>query len=323
MRHTTRTIIAGLAMSGGLALTFTAPAQAAVPTDLCAPGTTFSVTAADGVDPVLVGSVRDALTARGLVAADEADLSATIAPASEVTAGGDASVMAVALTSGELDPATTLDDDWAPALWTDGATPVNALLDASCGAAEPAPVVEVAPEPAAPTPAAPVAAPAAPEVVVPQSAPAAPEVAVPQAAPAAPKAVVPQAAPAAPAPAAPAAPEIAAPAAPATAEAKRAVDSVDLADRDCADFPTQAAAQTFFTTHGGPATDPHRLDADDDGIACESHFAGDDAAPSRDEARTINAGVPDVADPSTLGLVGGLALVIAGAGVAVRARRLD
>ncbi|HCE60091.1 MAG TPA: hypothetical protein DER11_01400, partial [Janibacter terrae] len=143
MRHTTRTIIAGLAMSGGLALTFTAPAQAAVPTDLCAPGTTFSVTAADGVDPVLVGSVRDALTARGLVAADEADLSATIAPASEVTAGGDASVMAVALTSGELDPATTLDDDWAPALWTDGATPVNALLDASCGAAEPAPVVEV------------------------------------------------------------------------------------------------------------------------------------------------------------------------------------
>lgn len=323
MRHTTRTIIAGLAVSGGLALAFTAPAQAAVPTDLCAPGTTFSVEAADGVDPVLVGSVRDALTARGLVAADEADLSATIAPASEVTAGGDASVMAVALTSGELDPATTLDDDWAPALWTDGATPVNALLDASCGAAEPAPVVEVAPEPAAPTPAAPVAAPAAPEVVVPQSAPAAPEVAVPQAAPAAPKAVVPQAAPAAPAPAAPAAPEIAAPAAPATAEAKRAVDSVDLADRDCADFPTQAAAQTFFTTHGGPATDPHRLDADDDGIACESHFAGDDAAPSRDEARTINAGVPDVADPSTLGLVGGLALVTAGAGVAVRARRLD
>lgn len=323
MRHTTRTIIAGLAVSGGLALAFTAPAQAAVPTDLCAPGTTFSVEAADGVDPVLVGSVRDALTARGLVAADEADLSATIAPASEVTAGGDASVMAVALTSGELDPATTLDDDWAPALWTDGATPVNALLDASCGAAEPAPVVEVAPEPAAPTPAAPVAAPAAPEVVVPQSAPAAPEVAVPQAAPAAPKAVVPQAAPAAPEVAAPA---IAAPAAPATAEAKGAADSVDradLVDRDCADFPTQAAAQTFFTTHGGPATDPHRLDADDDGIACESHFAGDDAAPSRDEARTINAGVPDVADPSTLGLVGGLALVIAGAGVAVRARRLD
>lgn len=41
------------------------------------------------------------------------------------------------------------------------------------------------------------------------------------------------------------------------------------ADRDCADFATQAEAQAFFLAAGGPARDPHRLDGDDDGIACE------------------------------------------------------
>lgn len=42
-------------------------------------------------------------------------------------------------------------------------------------------------------------------------------------------------------------------------------------DRDCGDFNTQAAAQNFFLDHGGPNNDPHRLDADGDGIACESN----------------------------------------------------
>jgi hypothetical protein len=41
-------------------------------------------------------------------------------------------------------------------------------------------------------------------------------------------------------------------------------------DRDCADFATQAEAQSFFVGAGGPAADPHRLDADNDGVACES-----------------------------------------------------
>ena len=41
-------------------------------------------------------------------------------------------------------------------------------------------------------------------------------------------------------------------------------------DRDCADFATQADAQAFFLAQGGPAADPHRLDADNDGIACEN-----------------------------------------------------
>jgi len=41
-------------------------------------------------------------------------------------------------------------------------------------------------------------------------------------------------------------------------------------DKDCADFPSQKAAQIYFLKHGGPRYDPDRLDADHDGIACES-----------------------------------------------------
>lgn len=42
------------------------------------------------------------------------------------------------------------------------------------------------------------------------------------------------------------------------------------ADRDCGDFQTHAQAQAFYEAAGGPAQDPHRLDADVDGIACAS-----------------------------------------------------
>jgi endonuclease YncB( thermonuclease family) len=42
-----------------------------------------------------------------------------------------------------------------------------------------------------------------------------------------------------------------------------------LSDRDCGDFPSQAAAQNFFLQAG--AGDPHRLDDDGDGVACESN----------------------------------------------------
>ncbi len=41
-------------------------------------------------------------------------------------------------------------------------------------------------------------------------------------------------------------------------------------DRDCSDFATQAEAQQFFIAAGGPQRDPHRLDADHDGVACEN-----------------------------------------------------
>src|SRR5262249_22259932 len=42
-------------------------------------------------------------------------------------------------------------------------------------------------------------------------------------------------------------------------------------DKDCADFPSQRAAQIFFLKHGGPRDDPDRLDADNDGVACEDN----------------------------------------------------
>jgi hypothetical protein len=42
------------------------------------------------------------------------------------------------------------------------------------------------------------------------------------------------------------------------------------ADRNCSDFANQSAAQSYFIGQGGPASDPDRLDADHDGIACES-----------------------------------------------------
>ena len=42
------------------------------------------------------------------------------------------------------------------------------------------------------------------------------------------------------------------------------------ADKDCSDFSSWRAAQKFYKNHGGPRKDPHRLDADRDGIACES-----------------------------------------------------
>ncbi len=39
-------------------------------------------------------------------------------------------------------------------------------------------------------------------------------------------------------------------------------------DRDCSDFRSWAEAQRFYESQG--SGDPHRLDADNDGIACES-----------------------------------------------------
>lgn len=40
-------------------------------------------------------------------------------------------------------------------------------------------------------------------------------------------------------------------------------------DKDCSDFSSQKAAQQFFESHN-PSEDPHFLDGDDDGKACET-----------------------------------------------------
>ncbi|WP_066385481.1 excalibur calcium-binding domain-containing protein [Neobacillus mesonae] len=40
-------------------------------------------------------------------------------------------------------------------------------------------------------------------------------------------------------------------------------------DHNCTDFDSQEDAQLFFEANGGPEYDPHDLDRDGDGIACE------------------------------------------------------
>lgn len=42
-------------------------------------------------------------------------------------------------------------------------------------------------------------------------------------------------------------------------------------DKNCDDFSSQEKAQKFFEKHQ-PRKDPHGLDADHDGIACEESF---------------------------------------------------
>ncbi len=46
-------------------------------------------------------------------------------------------------------------------------------------------------------------------------------------------------------------------------------------DMNCSDFGDQAEAQTFYEEAGGPDRDPHGLDANSDGVACESLPIGD------------------------------------------------
>ena len=45
-------------------------------------------------------------------------------------------------------------------------------------------------------------------------------------------------------------------------------DHARAVDYNCSDFATQADAQNFFLSQGGPSSDPNNLDADHDGVAC-------------------------------------------------------
>jgi micrococcal nuclease len=82
----------------------------------------------------------------------------------------------------------------------------------------------------------------------------------------------------------PAPPAAAPPAAPAPPPAPAAVPlpapapkpATVFVDKDCKDFPSQAAAQAELRAD---PTDPHGLDADRDGIACESNRAPRDTVP--------------------------------------------
>jgi endonuclease YncB( thermonuclease family) len=71
------------------------------------------------------------------------------------------------------------------------------------------------------------------------------------------------------------------------------------ADRDCDEFPSQAAAETFFVEHGGSASyNFDDLDADHDGIACEDDpcpcsTAGSSPAPEAPPATPEPAPTPE------------------------------
>jgi hypothetical protein len=76
------------------------------------------------------------------------------------------------------------------------------------------------------------------------------------------------------------------------------------ADLDCSDFGSQASAQDYFLSRGGPSSDPDRLDSDGDGIACESNpcpcnhstTPTTPSQPTPPPPDTDNDGVPDGSD---------------------------
>ena len=75
-------------------------------------------------------------------------------------------------------------------------------------------------------------------------------------------------------------------------------------DKDCGDFDTQAQAQSFYLNNN-PSSDPHGLDADGDGVVCESlpcpcstkqSGSGTTAATLRQKARIIKVVDGDTVD---------------------------
>ena len=70
------------------------------------------------------------------------------------------------------------------------------------------------------------------------------------------------------------------------------------ADANCSDFATQAAAQSYYIAHGGPAQDPDGLDADHDGIACESRPCPCSTATGPAPAPTATATAAPTATPT-------------------------
>lgn len=86
-------------------------------------------------------------------------------------------------------------------------------------------------------------------------------------------------------------------------------------DLDCADFDNQAEAQA---TYEQDRSDPHDLDRDDDGEACEDFDYGDDAVetPGR-----IDTGAGGTARDDVTPLVGGALTGALVGGLAVARRR--
>ncbi len=62
-------------------------------------------------------------------------------------------------------------------------------------------------------------------------------------------------------------------------------------DRNCEDFAFWWDAQNFYLASGGPLSDPHRLDNNSDGTACESLFGAAGNGPERDAIRSDQSSV--------------------------------
>ncbi|GAB2741369.1 hypothetical protein [Amycolatopsis magusensis] len=97
------------------------------------------------------------------------------------------------------------------------------------------------------------------------------------------------------------------------------ITSTTSKDKDCADFATQADAQAEWAKD---QSDPHGLDADDDGYACESHFG----EPSGQVKKTPSGGVDtggseDSSSTAPLAALGGLTLLGGGAAAVLASRR--
>ncbi|WP_116114945.1 excalibur calcium-binding domain-containing protein [Amycolatopsis ruanii] len=96
------------------------------------------------------------------------------------------------------------------------------------------------------------------------------------------------------------------------------------ADLDCADFATQAQAQAVLDAD---RSDPHRLDADHDGIACETRFGEKNTTGGGSQVKVKPVGGVDTGggdegtDAGAAVAVGALVLVGGGAGTMLLLRR--
>lgn len=100
------------------------------------------------------------------------------------------------------------------------------------------------------------------------------------------------------------------------------VPSGQVRDQDCSDFSSQSEAQAYYVQAGGPGSDPHNLDADHDGVACESYRYG--AAVRSSRTRRSGTSLP-ATGPSPLVrriALGGLAIGLCGLALPVSTRRL-
>ncbi|MGH3980556.1 MAG: excalibur calcium-binding domain-containing protein [Pseudonocardiaceae bacterium] len=107
---------------------------------------------------------------------------------------------------------------------------------------------------------------------------------------------------------------------PAPAAPEPALPATPLPDRDCPDFDSQAEAQAALDAD---PSDPERLDANGDGVACESLFGADDG----DQQVGIHpvggvaTGGRDELSSSENGVAGLLLAGLVGAGVVAGVRR--